>query len=119
MRGQIALYESTAGAYGGTFGGHPVVILTTTGAKTGKARKVPVMRVEHRGVYVAVAFAGGSSHHPQWYYSLLAYRECSSRTETRSAGCTPARCSGPRRSDGGRSPTHPARTTPLPRHRGA
>jgi deazaflavin-dependent oxidoreductase (nitroreductase family) len=75
MRGQIALYESTAGAYGGTFGGHPVVILTTTGAKTGKACKVPVMRVEHRGVYVAVASAGGSSHHPQWYYSLLAYRD--------------------------------------------
>jgi deazaflavin-dependent oxidoreductase (nitroreductase family) len=51
-------------------GGRAVILLTTRGAKTGKLRKVPLMRVEHDGEYAAVASLGGAPKHPVWYYNL-------------------------------------------------
>jgi F420H(2)-dependent quinone reductase len=50
----------------------PVVMLTMRGKKTGGIRKVPLMRVEHEGVYAAVASKGGAPEHPQWYGNLRA-----------------------------------------------
>ncbi len=52
--------------------GLPVVLLTMRGARSGKIRKVPLMRVERDGVYAAVASLGGSPKHPVWYYNLKA-----------------------------------------------
>jgi F420H(2)-dependent quinone reductase len=52
--------------------GRPVVLITTRGAKTGKLRKVPLMRVEHDGVYAIVASLGGAPKHPVWYYNVKA-----------------------------------------------
>jgi len=49
-----------------------VVLLTMRGARSGKIRKVPLMRVEHDGAYVAVASRGGAPTHPVWYYNLKA-----------------------------------------------
>lgn len=54
-----------------TMGGRPVVLITYRGAKTGKVRKTPVMRVEHDGRYLAVASKGGMPTNPHWYASLL------------------------------------------------
>jgi len=60
---------------GGTDGtelqGKPVILLTTIGAKTGKLRKTPLMRVEHDGEYAVVASQGGAPKHPVWYFNLL------------------------------------------------
>ena len=53
----------------------PVVILTTTGARSGALRKTPIMRVERDGVYAAIASYAGSPHNPQWYYNLTAHPE--------------------------------------------
>jgi deazaflavin-dependent oxidoreductase (nitroreductase family) len=50
--------------------GMKVVLLTMRGAKSGKIRKVPVMRVEHDGVYAAFASLGGAPKNPVWYYNL-------------------------------------------------
>ena len=50
--------------------GLPVVLMTMLGAKSGKIRKVPVMRVEHDGRYVAVASKGGAEDHPAWYANI-------------------------------------------------
>ena len=50
----------------------PTVLMTYRGAKTGKVRKTPVMRVEHEGRYEAVASKGGEPTNPQWYASLVA-----------------------------------------------
>lgn len=50
--------------------GMPVIILTTLGAKTGKLRKTPLMRVEHDGSYAVVASLGGAPQHPVWYYNV-------------------------------------------------
>lgn len=71
-RDQVEEYESSGGTRGTTLGGLPVVIVTTTGAKTGKIRKTPLMRVEHAGRYAAVASLGGAPKHPVWYFNLLA-----------------------------------------------
>jgi deazaflavin-dependent oxidoreductase (nitroreductase family) len=50
-----------------------VVIITNRGARTGKVRKTPVMRVEHGGKYAAVASQGGAPTHPFWYHNLRAH----------------------------------------------
>ena len=50
----------------------PVVLITMHGAKSGKLRKVPLMRVEHDGVYAVVASKGGAPQHPVWYHNLKA-----------------------------------------------
>lgn len=52
--------------------GRPVILLTTRGAKTGKLRKVPLMRVEHEGTYAVVASLGGAPQHPVWYFNVRA-----------------------------------------------
>ncbi len=50
--------------------GKPVILLTTVGAKTGKIRKTPLMRVEHDGQYAIVASLGGAPKNPVWYYNV-------------------------------------------------
>ncbi|RZL82106.1 MAG: nitroreductase family deazaflavin-dependent oxidoreductase [Rhodococcus sp. (in: high G+C Gram-positive bacteria)] len=69
---QAELMESTNGAEGTTLGGRPVVLLTTRGAKSGKLRKTPLMRVEHDGTYAVVASLGGAPKNPVWYYNVKA-----------------------------------------------
>ena len=66
---QITQSGTTAVA---TIKGRPVVLLTMRGARSGKVRKVPVMRVEHDGAYAVVASKGGAPTHPLWYYNLKA-----------------------------------------------
>jgi deazaflavin-dependent oxidoreductase (nitroreductase family) len=73
VRKQVADYEATAGAQGGTLEGRPVVILTSVGAKSGLVRKNPVMRIVDGDRYVAVASDGGASTNPSWYANLVAH----------------------------------------------
>jgi F420H(2)-dependent quinone reductase len=72
-RDQVDLYERSGGTEGTEQGGKPVIILTSVGAKTGKLRKSPLMRVEHDAEYAVVASLGGAPKHPVWYYNLIAY----------------------------------------------
>ncbi len=72
VRDQVALYESTGGEQGNDMRGMPVIILTSVGAKSGKVRKTPLMRVEHDGRYAVVASQGGAPKHPVWYHNLIA-----------------------------------------------
>jgi deazaflavin-dependent oxidoreductase (nitroreductase family) len=72
VRDQVELYEGSNGAEGTTLRGVPVIILTTRGVRSGKVRKIPLMRVEHQGVYAVVASRGGAPKHPVWYYNLVA-----------------------------------------------
>jgi F420H(2)-dependent quinone reductase len=53
-------------------GGRAVILLTTRGVKSGKLRKVPLMRVEHDGNYAIVASLGGAPKHPVWYHNVKA-----------------------------------------------
>jgi F420H(2)-dependent quinone reductase len=72
-RDQVEEYESSGGTRGTTLRGIPVVVITSVGAKTGKLRKNPVMRIEHDGVYAAVASKGGAPEHPTWYHNFVGH----------------------------------------------
>ncbi|AXX32405.1 AclJ [Actinosynnema pretiosum subsp. pretiosum] len=73
VRDQVELYESSGGTEGTTLRGMPVIVLTTLGAKSGKIRKSPLMRVEHDGRYAIVASLGGAPKHPVWYHNVVAH----------------------------------------------
>ena len=70
VRDQVERYERSGGAEGTTLRGKPVIVLTSVGARTGKIRKTPLMRVEHDGRYAVVASKGGAPKHPVWYHNL-------------------------------------------------
>ena len=71
-REQADKYIESGGTAGTDLQGMPVVLLTTVGAKTGKLRKTPLMRVEHNGEYAIVASLGGAPKNPVWYYNVVA-----------------------------------------------
>jgi deazaflavin-dependent oxidoreductase (nitroreductase family) len=72
VREHVEQIMRTGTTDGITMAGRPTVLLTYRGARSGKVRKTPVMRVEHGGHYAAVASKGGEPTNPQWYASLLA-----------------------------------------------
>jgi len=71
VRDQVDLYESSGGTEGTTMREMPVVVVTSLGARSGKIRKTPLMRVEHDGRYALVASQGGAPDNPTWYYNLV------------------------------------------------
>lgn len=71
-REQAALIEASGGTDGLLLRGKPVILMTSVGARTGKLRKTPLMRVEHGGSYAVVASKGGAPAHPVWYHNLVA-----------------------------------------------
>ena len=68
----VEKYESSGGTEGTENQGARVIILTTVGAKSGKIRKTPLMRVEADGRYAVVASLGGAPTHPVWYHNVKA-----------------------------------------------
>lgn len=72
VRDQVEAIERSGGTEGTTLRGMPVILITNRGARSGKLRKTPVMRVEHGGSYAAVASKGGAPDHPVWYHNLAA-----------------------------------------------
>jgi len=72
VQDQVDRIDASGGTDGTTLRGMSVIVMTVRGAKTGKLRKVPVMRVEHDGVYAAVASIGGAPKNPLWYHNLIA-----------------------------------------------
>jgi F420H(2)-dependent quinone reductase len=75
VRDQVELYERTGGREGNTLldSGLPVVIYSTRGARSGKVRKQPLMRVEHDGAYAMVGSMGGAPQDPAWVSNLRAH----------------------------------------------
>jgi deazaflavin-dependent oxidoreductase (nitroreductase family) len=75
VRDQVEEYEASGGAKANTLRdtGLPIIVVTTTGAKTGAIRKTPLMRVEHDGEYALVASMGGAPKNPVWYFNLMAH----------------------------------------------
>jgi F420H(2)-dependent quinone reductase len=65
-------YMESGGTEGTFLQGKPVILLTTIGAKSGKIRKTPLMRVEHDGQYAIVASLGGAPKNPVWYHNVKA-----------------------------------------------
>ncbi|MFD4576237.1 nitroreductase family deazaflavin-dependent oxidoreductase [Streptomyces sp. NPDC058417] len=96
VREQVELYESSGGTKGTTLQdtGMPVVLLTTRGAKSGKLRKTPLMRVEHDGQYAVVASLGGAPKHPVWYFNVKSDPRVELRDGTRTWDLTAREVTG-------------------------
>ncbi len=71
-RTHIALYRATAGRIGGKMFGTDVLLLTTTGRKTGVARTTPLLFGRDGDDVIIVASFGGQPQHPAWYGNLVA-----------------------------------------------
>ena len=72
VRAHAWLYGVSNGKIATNMRGHPVLLLTTRGAKSGLARRVPIVPlVEGDNVYV-IASLGGAPSHPAWYHNLKA-----------------------------------------------
>ena len=72
VRDQVERFERSDGTEANTLRGVPIIVLTSRGARSGRLRKTPLMRVEHDGRYVVVASKGGAPSHPVWYHNLVA-----------------------------------------------
>ena len=74
VREQVAEYEASGGERANTLmdTGLPIIVLTTRGNKSGKVRKMALMRVEHQGEYALVASQGGMPTNPSWHHNLIA-----------------------------------------------
>jgi F420H(2)-dependent quinone reductase len=70
-REQADKYAESGGTEAADMQGMPIILLTTIGAKTGKLRKTPLMRVEHDGEYAIVASLGGAPKNPVWYHNVV------------------------------------------------
>ena len=70
------LFRMSGGRIGGRFaGGAPVLLLTTTGRKSGQPRTAPLLYLEDKGNMILVASQGGMTNSPQWYHNLEANPE--------------------------------------------
>ncbi|MGD0439243.1 MAG: nitroreductase family deazaflavin-dependent oxidoreductase [Acidimicrobiales bacterium] len=66
-------FRSTGGNLGGQFAGDPVLLLTTTGAKTGRKHTTPVMYLADGDRLAVFASKAGAATNPDWYHNLLAH----------------------------------------------
>ena len=76
VREQVETYEASGGREANVLRDNPdwpIVVITSRGAKSGKLRKNPVMRVEKDGAYVAIASKGGAPDNPSWYANFIAH----------------------------------------------
>lgn len=101
VREQVEAYEGSGGTDGTTLleTGLKVVIVTNLGAKSGKVRKTPLMRVEHAGSYAAVGSKGGAPDHPLWVYNLRANPRVEVQDGPRKVTMTAREVTGDERAD--------------------
>jgi hypothetical protein len=111
-REQVELYEATNGVEGGTLNGKPVIVLTYKGAKSGKIRKTPLMRIEHNGTYAVVASYAGTLPTPSGTATSSPIRSSSCRMARSSKRCGPAKSSAKKRTNGGSARTPPILKSP-------
>ncbi len=70
--GHVLLYRLTGGRVGGRMGGVSMLLLTTSGRKTGRTRTLPLLYVKTDRGLALIASYGGSDTHPSWYLNLMA-----------------------------------------------
>ena len=81
----IEEFRANAGRVGGPFEGAPLLLLHTTGARTGEERINPTMYRDLGGPLAVFASKAGAPSHPDWYHNLLANPEVTAEigTDTR------------------------------------
>lgn len=88
----VILYRASGGRIGGHLGksAAPVLLLTTTGRKTGKRRTTPLLYVMDADRYIIVASVGGAPKHPAWYLNLRSNPEATIQIRNRTLAVTAA-----------------------------
>lgn len=71
----IEEYRANGGKVGGQFAGRPLLLLTTTGAKSGEPRTQPLVYTTDGDRLVIIASKGGAPTNPAWYHNLIANPE--------------------------------------------
>jgi len=71
----ITEFRANGGKVGGPFEGAPMMLLTTTGAKSGQARTSPVVYTKDGARYVIIASKAGAPTNPDWFHNLVANPE--------------------------------------------
>ena len=74
-----ALYRLTSGSLGAKLGGRPMLLLTTTGRKSGKSRTTPLQYMTDGENMVVVASNGGNQRHPAWWFNIDANPEATAQ----------------------------------------
>ena len=70
LKVMVFLYNVSGGRIGGKMGKVPVLLLTTTGRKSGKQRTLPLIYIMDDSAYVITASAGGADKHPGWFFNI-------------------------------------------------
>src|SRR5437763_4535063 len=91
------LYGMTGGRIGTKFRGMPVLLLTTTGRKTGKSYTTPLMYIQDGDDYIIAASNGGAPRDPGWWPNLRANPRTSIEVGAKKLAVTAERLDGPER----------------------
>ena len=81
-QGIIEEFRANAGKVGGQFAGAPLLLLTTTGARSGQRRVNPMMYLADGDRLIVFASKGGAPTNPDWYHNLVASRRASAEVGT-------------------------------------
>lgn len=65
-------FRANGGKVSGMFANSPLLVLTTTGAKSGKPRTIPLVHTTDGDRIVIIASKGGAPSNPDWYHNLVA-----------------------------------------------
>jgi deazaflavin-dependent oxidoreductase (nitroreductase family) len=95
----IKEFRANDGKVGGHFANVTLLILHTTGAKSGREHVTPLVTFKDHGQQVIVASKGGAPRHPDWYYNLLANPEVTVEYGTETYKARASVTSEPRRTD--------------------
>jgi deazaflavin-dependent oxidoreductase (nitroreductase family) len=71
----IAQFRANGGTVTGQFAHSPLLLLTTTGAKSGQPRTTPLVYTRDGDRLVIIASKGGAPTNPDWYHNLVAHPE--------------------------------------------
>lgn len=93
----IAEFRANAGRVGGQFEGAPVLLLHTTGARTGIERVNPMMYLDLDGHRYVFASKAGADTHPDWYHNLVANPEVTVEVGTETYAATASSLAEPDR----------------------
>ena len=93
----VFVYRISSGKIGGSLDGPPLLLLTTTGRKTGKARTTPVAFIHQNGEYLIAASSGGSAQNPTWFSNLESNLEASIEVKGQQIKVKPVITSGDER----------------------
>ncbi len=84
----IEEFRANRNKAGGPFEGRPLLLLTTTGAKSGERRTTPMMYIRDSDQLLVIASNAGAPKHPDWYHNLVAHPQVTVEVATETFDAT-------------------------------